>query len=171
MHYQAAQKTAVHAEPLAWIKALTVAFRWWGTLWNFFSLLTVAWYHCHDSGLDASQLCAAPWVCDLPGNTSAALLQEQPWWLHSLNSTGWPCDSTWCCGNGRETESRVQTVCIQIFVVEQRVWKLLLSPYLHLPLKWTAFVTLLLFNPYHDLGHLPEPSFWLYKKVWSYVNS
>lgn len=87
----------------------------------FFPLLTVARHRCHDSGLDVGQLCAAPWVCDLPGNTPAALLQEKPWWLHLLNSTEWSFDSTWWCGNGRQEESWAKTVCIHIFFVEQRV--------------------------------------------------
>lgn len=50
MLYQAAHKTAAHAEPLAWIKALKVAFSWWETFWSwtFCSLSTDVWHHHRD---------------------------------------------------------------------------------------------------------------------------
>lgn len=173
MHSQAAYETAAHAEPLPWIKASEVASSWQGAFWSwrtFCFLPTAVWHHHRDSSLtQASSVGRASWRGT---NTPAALLQKPSWWLHSLNRAGWPCDSTWRCGNGRLAECRAQTVHTLTFIVEQWVQKLSLPPPTRLSVKRNPAVTLLLFDPYHDLGYLPEPSLLpLNREKWSYVSS
>lgn len=80
-------------------------------------------------------------------------------------------DSTWWCGNGRPAMSRANSLHPTTFVVEQWVQQLLF-PHHRLSLKWTPVVILLLFDPYHDLSHLPDRSLLpLNKEMWSYVSS
>lgn len=119
---------------------------------------------------DPGQLC---WACELTGTKHpSGSVQKPSWRLHSLNRAGRPCGSTWWCGSGRLAECRAQTVHTLTFIVEQWLQKLSLPPPTHLSVKRNPVVTWPLFDPYHDLGYLPEPSLLpLNKEKWSYVSS